>query len=239
MPEGLRITAEGKALLDAASAMERSAEDIALRATMTEHELEGSVRIATTEMFATIFLVGILPAIRHHYPHISIELVLSNAQADLLKREADMALRFRPLGVQPMPGALVARKLRDEPLVLYGSESYLDRRGVPEDVNVLADHDVVLYSDHYPASDWCSRAYRGASVALSSPSMQVTTSAIAAGLGLGVIPTRAARSASGLRALSPVIASATAWILLHPDLRRVPRIRVVADIIASFYQNER
>jgi DNA-binding transcriptional LysR family regulator len=166
-------------------------------------------------------------------------LVLSNAQADLLKRESDVALRFRPPGVRPMPEALVARKLRDEPLVLYGAESYLDRHGVPEDVSVLAGHDVVVYSDHYPASEWCSRAYRGASVALSSPNMQVTTSAIAAGLGLGVIPSRAARSASGLRSLSPVVALATAWIILHPDLRRVPRIRVVADAIAALYQNER
>jgi DNA-binding transcriptional LysR family regulator len=232
-PEGLRLTGEGRTLLAAASAMEQSAHDLALLATVTDRDLEGVVRIATTELFASASLVGVLPELREKYPGIVVELVLSNAATDLLRREADIAIRFRPHGQRPTPEVLVARRLGDEPHVLYGTDSYLRRRGLPSDLADLRGHDVVVYSDRHPASEWCAKAYRGATVVLSSPSMQVSAAAIAAGLGLGVLPVRAARFTPHLRPLSPVIARASGWMVVHPDLQHVPRVRVVMDTIAA------
>jgi len=73
-------------------------------------------------------------------------------------------------------------------------------------------------------------------VALSAPSMQVAGAAIAAGLGLGVLPMRAARLFANLRPLSPVVARGTGWLVVHPELRQVPRIRVVIDTLAAVYR---
>ena len=235
-PEGLRLTAEGATLLDAATEMEQSAHDLALRATVRDRELEGVVRIGTIEVFACTFLVGALVQVRDKYPGIRVELVLSNAETDLLRREADIAVRFRPQGYRPTPEVLVAQKLGDEPFVLYGAERYLRRRGMPKDPEVLVGHDVVVYSLRHPASEWCERAFRGASVALSAPSMQVAAAAVAAGLGLGVIPHRAARLVPHLIPLSPVIAHGTGWLVVHPDLQHVPRIRVVIDMLAALFK---
>jgi DNA-binding transcriptional LysR family regulator len=235
-PEGLRLTPEGRALLGAATAMEQSAHELALRATVKERDLEGVVRIGTTELFACSFLVGALPQIRERYPAIRFELVLSNTGADLLRREADIGIRFRPEGHRPTPEALVAQRIGDEPFALYGADSYVGRRSAPADPSVLADHEVVLYSERHPASAWCESAYRGATVVLSAPSMQVAGAAMAAGLGLGVLPTRAARLWPQLRPLSPVIARGTGWIVVHPDLRQLPRIRVVIDMLATLFR---
>lgn len=235
-PVGLQITTEGKALLDAAMRMELSADDLALRATLSDRDLEGVVRIATTELFACSFLVGALEAVRRKYPRICVELMLSNTEADLLKREADMAFRFVPEASRPRSPALVAQKLGDEPFLLYGAETYLDRRQAPADPENLADHDVVVYAGPHPAAGWCAKAFALATVALSAPSMQVTGAAIAAGLGLGVLPKRAARLFPALRPLSPVLAQGTGWLIIHPDLRRVPRIRVVVDTLATLYR---
>jgi DNA-binding transcriptional LysR family regulator len=66
--------------------------------------------------------------------------------------------------------------------------------------------------------------------------MQVAGAAMAAGLGLGVLPTRAARLWPQLRPLSPVIARGTGWIVVHPDLRQLPRIRVVIDMLATLFR---
>ena len=132
-PEGLRLTAEGATLLDAATTMEQSAHDLALRATVSDRELEGVVRIATNEFFACSFLVGALPQVRDKYPGVRVELVLSNTETDLLRREADIAIRFRPEGYRPTPELLVAQKLGDEPFCLYGADPYLRRRGTPSD----------------------------------------------------------------------------------------------------------
>lgn len=235
-PDGLRITTEGEALLEAATRMEQSAEDLALRATVSDRDLEGVVRIATTELFACSFLVGALDYVRKKYPRICVELVLSNMETDLLRREADIAFRFGPEASRPRPPTLVARRLGDEPFLLYGADAYLNRRGAPADPDDLVDHDVVVYAGRHPAAEWCARAFARATVALSAPSMQVTGAAIAAGLGLGVLPTRAARLFPALRPLSPMVAQGTGWLIVHPDLRHVPRMRVVVDTLATVYR---
>jgi len=235
-PDGLRITTDGKTLLEAATRMEQSAEDLALRAAVSDRDLEGVVRIATTELFACSFLVGALEQVRKKYPRVCVELVLSNTETDLLRRDADIAFRFGPEASRPKPPTLVARRLGEEPFLLYGAETYLDRRRTPSDPHDLSDHDVVVYSGRHPAAQWCARAFARATVALSAPNMQVTSAAIAAGVGLGVLPKRAARLFPALRPLSPVVAQATGWLIVHPDLKHVPRIRVAVDTLTSVYR---
>jgi DNA-binding transcriptional LysR family regulator len=234
-PEGLRLTVEGAALVEAAE-MEEGARALALKAALRDRDLEGVVRIATTELLAVSFLVDALRTLRERYPGIRFELVLSNAESDLLKREADLALRFGPEGTRPRPDLLVAQKLGDEPFELYGADAYVARRGAPPEPEALAGHDIVVYSARNPASAWCAGAFREANVVLAAPSMLVSCAAVAAGLGLGVIPRRAARRFPQLRRLSPVVARGTGWIVVHPDLRRVPRIRVVADALAAIFR---
>jgi len=235
-PEGLRLTAEGAALVEAAEAMEEGARALALKAAVRDRDLEGIVRIATTELLAVSFLVDALSTLRERYPGIRFELVLSNEESDLLRREADLALRFGPEGTRPRPDLLVAQKLGDEPFELYGTDAYLARRGAPPEPAALAGHDVVVYSASNPASAWCAGAFRGANVVLAVSSMLVSSTAVAAGLGLGVLPRRAARRFGQLRPLSPAIARGTGWLVVHPDLRRVPRIRLVADALAAMFR---
>lgn len=235
-PEGLRLTPEGAELVEAAAAMEEGARRLALRAARRDRELDGVVRIASTELLAVSFLVDALARLRERYPGIRVELVLSNEESDLLRREADLALRFGPEGTRPRPDLLVAQKLGDEPFELYGTDAYLTRRGAPPDPAALAGHDVVVYSARNPASAWCAGAFRGANVVLAVPSMLVSTAAVAEGLGLGVVPRRAARRFPQLRPLSPVVARGTGWIVVHPDLRRVPRIRVMAEALARIFR---
>jgi len=235
-PDGLQVTADGRSLLEAATRMERSAGDLALRASRRDRELEGVVRVATTELFACSFLVGALRQVRERYPDIAVELVLSNIDTDLLRREADIAVRFGRAGSRPSPPALVAKKLGDEPFCLYGAEAYLHRRGAPADPNDLSGHDIVVYAGRHPASEWCARAFARATVALSAPSMQVSGAAIAAGVGLGVLPKRAARLFPAVSALSPAVAFGTGWLCVHPDLRQVPRVRAVVDTLAALYR---
>lgn len=236
-PEGLRLTAEGAALVQPAEAMEAGARALALERSGRERDLAGVVRIATTELLAVSFLVDALRALRARHPDIRFELVLSNEESDLLRREADVALRFGPEGTRPSPDRLVAQKLGDEPFDLYGTDAYLRTRGTPLDPAALAGHDVVACSARNPASAWCTSAFRGANVVLAVASMLASSAAVAAGLGLGVIPRRAARRFPQLRRVSPEIARGTGWLIVNPDLRRVPRIRVVADTLTAIFRD--
>jgi len=235
-PEGLELTSAGAALVQPAEAMEAGALALARETAGRERDLEGVVRIATTELLAVSFLVDALRALRARHPEIRCELILSNEASDLLRREADVALRFGPEGTRPSPDRLVAQKLGDEPFDLYGTDAYLAVRGEPPDPAALAGHDVVVCSARNPASAWCATAFRGANVGLSVPSMLVSSAAVAAGLGLGVIPRRAARRFPTLRRLLPEVARATGWFIMNPDLRRLPRIRAVADELTAMFR---
>ncbi len=238
-PDGLRITAEGRALAAAAEAMDANARALALSVAARDCDLEGLVRIATSEAFACTFVVGALAQLRAHYPGLRIELVLSNGETDLLAREADVALRFRPEGFRPTPQKLLAQKLGDEPFVLYGTDAYLERRGVPAEPRELAGHDVVVFEGRHPAAEWCRHAFREANVVLAAPSLLVSMEAVASGLGLGVVPVRAARRHPELRMLSPVIARGTGWLIVHPELGRVPRIRAVVDGLSASFRADK
>lgn len=236
-PEGLHLTGPGATLVQHAEAMEAGARALALEAAGRERDLAGVVRIATTELLAVSFLVDALRTLRGRHPEIRFELVVSNEASDLLRREADIALRFGPEGTRPSPDRLLAQKLGDEPFDLYGTDAYLAARGAPADPTALAGHDVVVYSARNPASAWCSAAFRGAHVVLAVPSMLVSAAAIAAGLGLGVIPRRAARRFHQLRRLRPEIARGTGWLIVNPVLRRDSRTRVVTDTLAAMFRD--
>ena len=152
------------------------------------------VRIATTELFALAFLAGAVPEVRARYPGIRIELVISDGPNDLLRREADFAIRFGPPGYSPTPDTLIAQKVTTQPFCLYASESYLERRGAPADPSVLAGHDVVVYSrPTYAGHQWFMSAIKGATVALVAPSMAVVAAAVASGCGIGILPRMGAR----------------------------------------------
>ncbi|MBK7865348.1 MAG: LysR family transcriptional regulator [Archangiaceae bacterium] len=237
-PTGLHLTAEGTEMLEAAQQMERAAEALAIKASRRDRKLDGLVRIATNDLFACTELAGALAKLRVRYPGICIELVISNVETDLLKREADLAIRFRPEGVLPTPQQLVAKRLSGGPLLLYGAPSYLEKRGAPKDPTDLAGHDVVVFAGRHPAVAWCEKAFRNARPVLTAPSMQVAAAAIAAGVGLGVLPRRAERQFPLIRPLSAEVANGVAWLVLHPELRRVPRIRAVADGIVQVFESD-
>ena len=66
--------------------------------------VRGAVRITASEVIGAEVLPTILTGLHQQYPELVIELVLSNAVEDLLRRDADIAVRM----VKPSQGALVA-----------------------------------------------------------------------------------------------------------------------------------
>jgi DNA-binding transcriptional LysR family regulator len=238
-PAGLRLTAAGAGLVPHAEAMEDRARALALETAGRERDLAGVVRVATTELLALSFLVDALAALRAGHPDIRFELVVANEASDLLRREADVAVRFGPEGSRPSPDRLVAQKLGDEPFDLYGAEAYLASRGAPRDPESPTGHDVVVYTAPNPASSWCAAAFVDVKVVLAAPSMLVSVAGVAAGLGLGVLPRRAARRFPQLRRLRDGVARGSGWLVVSPELRRVPRIRVVADGLAALFRESR
>ena len=106
--------------------VERAALSIERRMWGGDTGLEGIVRVATSEAFSG-FLVKRLPALRVQHPQIQVEIVSGNVAVDLVRGEADVAVRM----MRPTQPELVARKLGDVGWSMYAAEVYLTARGEP------------------------------------------------------------------------------------------------------------
>lgn len=124
----LSLTPSGVALLEHVRAMGEAASAMALTASGKSQSLEGQVTITATETFSAHLLPPILAKLRRLEPGIHVELVATNARADLRRREADIAVR----NVRPDHPDLVAKKIGDMNGHLYAASAYLDRIGRPK-----------------------------------------------------------------------------------------------------------
>ena len=69
----------------------------------------------------------------------------------------------------------------------------------------------------------------------------VLANAIRGGNGVGVLPCFIGDAEPGLRRITPVVEEAAAeqWMLVHNDLRNVPRVRIVMDALVQLFRAHR
>jgi DNA-binding transcriptional LysR family regulator len=196
--------------------------------------VRGAVRITASEVIGAEVLPAILTRLHQHYPELVIELVLSNAVEDLLRRDADIAVRM----VKPSQGALVARRLGEIKLGLHAHRRYLDRRGMPARLEQLSQHALIGFDQETAALRSLLKhvpSLQRATFKLRANSDLAQLNAIRAGFGIGVcqVPL-AARDATLVRVLPDAFAlTLDTWLAMHEDLRTSRRCRVVFDALAA------
>ncbi len=197
-------------------------------------EVRGSVRISASEVVGVEHLPPILARLRRRHPGLIVELVLSNEVDDLLRREADIAVRM----VEPTQEALVARRLPSIALGLHAHGGYLERRGTPVSVEGLADHDLIGFDQETPALRALVDRFptlNRAAFALRADSDLAQLAAIRAGFGIGMCQVPIARRDPDLvRVLADAVAVELGlWIVMHEDLKTSARCRAVFDALSE------
>lgn len=148
-------------------------------------ELRGSVRVTASEVVGVEVLPPILAALRREHPQLVIELVLSNSLQDLLRRDADIAVRM----VAPSQEALLARRIGTIELGLHARRDYLERCGTPASLAELGQHALIGYDRETAAIRRLSRGvegFRRAHFAFRADSDLAQLAAIRAGYGIGI-----------------------------------------------------
>jgi DNA-binding transcriptional LysR family regulator len=196
--------------------------------------VRGAVRITASEVIGAEVLPAILTRLHQHYPELVIELVLSNAVEDLLRRDADIAVRM----VKPSQGALVARHLGEIKLGLHAQRRYLDRRGMPARLEELSQHALIGFDQETAALRSILKHapnFQRARFALRANSDLAQLNAIRAGFGIGICQVRlGARDATLMRVLPDAFElTLDTWLAMHEDLRTSRRCRVVFDALAA------
>ncbi|MBS1166266.1 MAG: putative transcriptional regulator, LysR family [Proteobacteria bacterium] len=197
-------------------------------------EVDGTVRISASEVVGIIHLPAILTRLRQRYPRLTIELSLSNAVDDLLKRQADIAIRM----VRPEQQALLVKHVGSFPVGLHAHKDYLARRGTPASMDELKHHDIIGYDAETPAIRAFAERHPGldrASFALRVDSNIAHLTAIRAGFGIGICQTIIADAEPDLVRVLPDAFNEDleTWVAMHEDLSGNTRCRAVFDALVT------
>ena len=189
--------------------------------------------INASEVVAAYVLPEMMARLGIEEPGIEVEIVASNQVENLLRRDADIAIRM----VKPAQNELVARKVSDIPLCACAAKSYLDRRGRPLGPADLADHDLDrlrpqrrdhprLYPVRHPGHPQCSFRFR-------ADNQIVLWEAVRAGNGIGFGQEPLADRDPLVEKVLPglPLPSLPVWLAMHRDVRSSVRIRRVADFL--------
>jgi len=225
---GYVLTANGEELLTLLAPVAEGMQDIERKLSGQDAALQGTIRVTTTDTLLALLLPA-LSEFRQTYPGIQLQVTVNNSFLNLSRRDADVAIR--PSNTPP--DNLVGRKLGRLRTAPYAADAYLRRRGPINDwaAHDWAAHEWVAPDDslaHLRQARWLREHVPPERHAISVDSLLGMAAAVEAGLGAGMLLCLLADARPGLvRLADPDPALDTdVWILTHPDLRRVNRIRV-------------
>jgi DNA-binding transcriptional LysR family regulator len=197
-------------------------------------DVNGTVRVSASEIVGAEVLPPIFADLRGRHPRLEIELTLSNVVDNLLRREADIAVRM----VEPAHEAVVTKRIGVVSIGLYAHRRYLDRAGRPRTVDDLHRHSVIGFDRETPEIRSMRQRIHGFDAvhfAFRTDSDVAQLMAVRAGFGIGFCQTALARRNSDLEHVLPDAFrfKLPVWLAMHENLRTTPRCRAVFDGLAA------
>jgi DNA-binding transcriptional LysR family regulator len=231
---GLVATSAARSIADQASAMANNAEAIGRTLTGQSKQLTGSVRVTASQTVAAHLLPQLISGFRERETGVAVDVIASNAVSNLLRREADIAVRM----VRPVQNSLVARRVGEVQIGAYARKDYLRRRGVPSKRGDLTHHDLIgLDRDNSIIRTFSKLGHRieRDSFIFRSDDYLVLWQALCAGLGIGFAATWLADREPSLERVLPDLPMPTlpVWLTVHREIRSSARIRVLYDFLAG------
>jgi DNA-binding transcriptional LysR family regulator len=232
--EGLAPTEAALRLLPAAEAMAAAAETAQRAASGGFDEERGTVRITASEVIGAEVLPSILARFRELHPALTLELVLTNRNEDLLRGDADIAVRM----MRPTQDALIAKRIGKIDVALYAHRRYLKAHGLPGLRDDLAGHALIGF-DRDPAFarllDFLGAQLSRNAFSFRSDSHLAQLAALRAGFGIGISQLGIARRDKNLIPVlhSDLMFPMDMWLAMHRDLRTSRRVRLVFDYLAT------
>ncbi|MCZ8104260.1 MAG: LysR family transcriptional regulator [Burkholderiales bacterium] len=232
-PGGLAPTDAARALRPHAEAMESAAAALERAASGAASGDRGTVRIAASTVVGAEVLPPVLRRLRDEHPGLVLELALSNRVEDLLRRDADVAVRM----VRPEQSALLARRIGEVRIGLYATADYVRRHGMPRTVEAMAGHTLIGF-------DRDDLTVRGVDVggikvtrelfSLRCDNDLAQLAALRAGVGIAACHAPIARAAGLVPVLHEVIGfPVDVWVVMHEDLKAHRPVRLVYDALAA------
>jgi len=193
----LHLTEAGQAYYERARVALTGLEEATSAAMNLSAEPRGTVRVSAPADAGVLNLSEVLARFVRKYPLVHVEISLSSRFVDLVAEGFDLALRAGKLA----DSSLVARKIGSDVLGVFASPAYLRRRGRPKTPADLANHDCVLFRGKNGKSEWLLTGPQGEERVivrgpLNADEMAFVQQAVAAGVGIALLPVSAVRLAA-------------------------------------------
>ncbi len=238
-PTGLIPTARAQSLYQVAGGIEalvRRAED---NFDSSAERVAGTVRITTSEAFGVHVLPLWLTTLLTDEPELEIELRVSQSTENLIRRDADIAVRF----VRPEQDGVIAKRVGQVRLGLYANRSYLARHGAPTSPADIGEHLMIGANSQPPTTIPSTIPIvnpMGELVSLvrrsrfRTDSVLARLAAVEVGMGIGPILENLADARPDLQRVldgQVTFPPMDIWLCSHEDLRRSTRIRRVYNFL--------
>lgn len=233
---GLEMTEIGERLLDHARHMRDDVYSIERAITGHDANLQGTVVISCVEMLGADWLVEKTVPFRRQYPGITVDIKVENTTSDLLRREADIAVRM----FRPIQNDLIGKRVATMNYGYYATKDYLAEFGTPESLSDLAGHEMIMPHDEILARTAKNSKPRNSSgnIAFRSNSLISLESAVKNGFGIGAYSClRADTNPNLVRLFDDItVYSGEIWLVSHAELRRSARIRAMFDYLSDIFK---
>lgn len=226
-----RLTAAGEELRSGLAGMAERMAIAHRQIAGAESEVAGEIRLTTTDTLAGSLLMPAIEAFCRQHPAVRVQVVVNNHFLSLTRREADIAVR----GSNRPPDNLVGRHVGDIRTAPYASREYLrtlGRRRPLVEMDWIAPDESLA---HLEQARWLARTIAADRVVMTVDSLVGMVQAVEHGIGAAMLLCPLADARPGLvRLAEPEAALDTQiWILTHPDLRQVARIRAFAQFLCE------
>lgn len=231
----LEITQSGMELLEHTRLMGDAANQIALTASGQAQSIDGLVRITASDVMSAYFLPDLLREVRAQAPRLRIDVIASNDIQDLMRREADIAIRH----VRPEQPELIAKLVQEASGHFYATTEYLNHAGRPKSKRALSQHEFISFGN----TDQMIAYLKPLGIHLSDENFRL-------GSQNGIVAWEYAKQGFGIAPMSEVVGDATPgvervipgmepikfpiWLTTHRELHTSRRIRLVFDLLADY-----
>lgn len=234
-PSGVSLTSPGRVLFERAAAAAEAMDGVdRLAAALRATEWTGPVRVSATEPFISEILAPALPRLLAEEPALRIDLSASTDVVSLSAREADIAVRL----ARPVGDSLVARRLPSLEMGLFASRPYLAGRRASA-IDLRRERLLAFDASHGRIAEvtWVDEAGLADAVSVRSSSTRALVNAVAAGVGIALLPRLLAAARPDLVEIPAPrpIPTRPVWVLMHRDLRAVRPLRIVRDWIVDTF----
>lgn len=233
------LTDSGQKLLTYAESIETEALSINEHFLNKNLNLSGTVRIAVPEGFGVEIFSNHLEEFYSMHPDIEIELLADSLARNMLTREIDISISLS----RPKKGKLMAWKLAGYELKLYASKKYLENNYKINSLKDLNDHKFISYIDDlidFPELKYLNDLNKNMKVVFRSNSLRAQFNAVKKGIGLALLHTFIAKEEEKLEIIlnDQIKISREYWIVVHEDLIKLKRVRVVIDFFSQIIKKD-